>query len=45
MNWANEELATLDLGDERLDKRAVLLLEQVGSKARGQHSKCLRELG
>lgn len=32
MNWAKEELATIDLGDERLDKRAVLLLERLAQK-------------
>lgn len=32
MGWATEELATLDLGDARLDKRAVLLAERLAQK-------------
>lgn len=29
MGWAEAELATLDLGDAKLDKRAVLLAERL----------------
>lgn len=32
MSWATEEMKTLDLGDTRLDRRAVLLLERLGQK-------------
>lgn len=32
MSWAEEELRTVDLGDTRLDRRAVLLLERLGQK-------------
>lgn len=32
MSWAKEEFKTLDLGDARLDARAVLLAERLGSK-------------
>jgi len=32
MSWAAEEFKGIDLGDKRLDKRAVLLAEQLGSK-------------
>ena len=32
MGWAEEEFATLDLGDERLDRRAVLPAERLGQK-------------
>jgi hypothetical protein len=32
MQWAQEELKTLDLGDARLDKRAVLLAEQLSQR-------------
>jgi hypothetical protein len=32
MNWAAEEFKTLDLGDKRLDKRAVLLAERLSEK-------------
>jgi len=31
-SWAAEELKTLDLGDRRLNTRAVLLAEQLGAK-------------
>jgi Transposase DNA-binding/Transposase Tn5 dimerisation domain len=30
--WAKEEMATVDLGDDRLDARAVLLLSALGSR-------------
>jgi hypothetical protein len=30
--WAQEELATMDLGDERLDARFELLLSALGSR-------------
>lgn len=32
MSWAREEFKTLDLGDARLDARAVLLAQRLGSK-------------
>ncbi|WP_261133695.1 IS4/Tn5 family transposase DNA-binding protein [Serratia quinivorans] len=32
MSWAEEKLRTVDLGDTRLDCRAVLLLERLGQK-------------
>lgn len=32
MSWAAEEFKTLDLGDARLDARAVLLAERLSSK-------------
>ena len=32
MSWATEEMKTLDLGDTRLDRRAVLLLERLSQK-------------
>lgn len=32
MNWAEAELKTVDLGDERLEARAVLLAERLGGK-------------
>lgn len=32
MSWAKEEFKTLDLGDARLDARAVLLAERLGNK-------------
>lgn len=32
MSWAREEFKTLDLGDTRLDARAVLLAQRLGSK-------------
>lgn len=32
MSWAEEELGTVNLGDARLDRRAVLLLERLGQK-------------
>ena len=32
MGWAREEFETLDLGDERLNRRAVLLAERLGHK-------------
>lgn len=32
MGWAQEEFRTLDLGDERLNARAVLLAERLGCK-------------
>ena len=32
MSWAEEEFRTLDLGDARLNARAVLLAERLGSK-------------
>ena len=32
MRWAAEELKTLDLGDARLNKRAVLLAERLAAK-------------
>ncbi|MFM2069332.1 MAG: hypothetical protein RLZZ584_4241 [Pseudomonadota bacterium] len=32
MNWAEEELRTLSLGDARLDKRAVVLAEQLAQR-------------
>ena len=32
MSWAKEELKTLDLGDARLNARAVLLAERLGNK-------------
>ncbi len=33
MGWASEEFETIDLGDKRLDKRAVLLAEQFSANA------------
>ncbi|MGX9692488.1 transposase [Achromobacter anxifer] len=32
MGWAQERFGTLDLGDERLNGRAVLLAERLASK-------------
>jgi hypothetical protein len=32
MSWAEEEFGTIDLGDERLERRAVLLAERLGQK-------------
>ena len=32
MNWAEEEFKTMELGDARLDRRAVLLAEQLAHK-------------
>lgn len=32
MSWSAEEMATVSLGDERLDKRAASLLETLGAK-------------
>uniref|UniRef100_UPI00273A0F19 IS4/Tn5 family transposase DNA-binding protein n=1 Tax=Stenotrophomonas sp. YIM B06876 TaxID=3060211 RepID=UPI00273A0F19 len=32
MNWASEEFKTLDLGDERLNARAVLLAQRLAGK-------------
>ena len=32
MGWAQEEFETIDLGDERLNRRAVLLAERLGQK-------------
>ena len=32
MSWAGEELHTIDLGDKRLNERAVKLLERLGEK-------------
>lgn len=32
MNWAADEFATINLGDKRLDQRAVLLAERLGQK-------------
>ena len=32
MSWAQEEFRTLELGDERLNARAVLLAQRLGSK-------------
>ena len=32
MSWAQDELKTLELGDQRLNARAVLLAERLSSK-------------
>ena len=32
MSWAAEEFKSIDLGDKRLDKRAVLLAERLAEK-------------
>lgn len=32
MNWASDEFKTLDLGDERLNARAVLLAQRLAGK-------------
>lgn len=32
MGWAQREFETIDLGDPRLNRRAVLLAEQLGQK-------------
>ncbi|WP_461466010.1 IS4/Tn5 family transposase DNA-binding protein [Melaminivora sp.] len=32
MSWATQEFETLDLGDARLNRRAVLLAEQLACK-------------
>ena len=32
MGWAEQEFATLDLGEPRLNRRAVLLAERLGQK-------------
>ena len=32
MGWAEEEFETIDLGDRRLNQRAVLLAERLGQK-------------
>jgi hypothetical protein len=32
VNWASEEFETLDLGDKRLNARAVLLAQRLSSK-------------
>ena len=32
MGWAKQEFETIDLGDERLNRRAVLLAERLGQK-------------
>ena len=44
MSWAKQEFETIELGDARLNQRAVLLAERLGQKP-GQHSRCVRELG
>ena len=40
MGWAKKEFETIDLGDARLERRAVLLAERLGQKPGG-----VRELG
>ena len=45
MGWAQREFETIDLGDPRLNRRAVLLAEQLGAKTRSQHSHRVRKLG
>ena len=32
MSWAEDEIGTIDLGDKRLSKRAVKLLETLAGK-------------
>ena len=32
MSWGEEEFKGIELGDERLNRRAVLLLERLGQK-------------
>lgn len=32
MGWAEKEFETIDLGDARLERRAVLLAERLGQK-------------
>jgi hypothetical protein len=32
MSWAAAEFGTIDLGDKRLDQRAILLAERLGAK-------------
>jgi hypothetical protein len=34
MGWAEQAFETIDLGDERLNRRAVLLAEWLGQKPR-----------
>jgi hypothetical protein len=31
MSWATEEFSTLDLGDQRLNRRATLLVERLAT--------------
>ena len=33
MSWAQDEFGTVDLGDERLNDRAVLLVERLAAKS------------
>ncbi|MDB5868375.1 MAG: hypothetical protein JWP96_707 [Polaromonas sp.] len=33
MGWGEEEFKTIELGDERLNRRAVLLAERLGQKS------------
>jgi hypothetical protein len=32
MSWSEQEFASIDLGDARLDKRAILLAQRLGQK-------------
>jgi hypothetical protein len=45
MSWAQEEFEAMDLGDLRLNRRAVLAGRAAWPEARGQHSSSVRELG
>ncbi|WP_249384059.1 transposase [Chitinivorax sp. B] len=43
MNWAAAELDTLDLGDPRLDRRAVLMAERLARRVHPEQAKAAVE--
>ncbi len=43
--WAHEEFETVDLGDERLNKRMVLLAQTLGDKPGASIPRSVRGLG
>jgi hypothetical protein len=43
--WAAQELAGIDLGDARLNKRSVTLLDRLADKPTASIPPCLQRLG
>jgi hypothetical protein len=43
--WAAQELAGIDLGDARLNKRSVTLLNRLADKPTASIPPCLQRLG
>ena len=45
MGWAEQKFEKIDLGEPRLNRRAMLLVERFGVKTRREHSPGVRKLG